>query len=222
MNKDLIIGVVVASVMHFGVLDPFGWTDPREVEEVMELTGVTVVELMEMPEIDPPEPEVIQDGEHSDEAPPEFAPPMQQDLPSIVTVDTPFQQVMAPPPPPSTPTSSGAITVPVNRNIGTGKIANLFDIKDLDQIPQPTYQPAPQYPYEMKRAGVTGRVEVGFIVDTAGSVRDAFVIRSSSPEFEDSALQAIRKWRFRPGKKGGKVVNTRMKQPLAFTLNEGD
>jgi protein TonB len=222
MNKDLIIGVISSIVFHILAIDPQGWFDKKAVEQQEEVVQAAKVELIEMPEIEPPEPEVTEAGDESDEAPPEFAPPMQQDVPSLVTVDTPFQQVMAPPPPPSTPTSAGAITVPVNRNIGTGKIQDLFDIKDLDQIPQATYQPAPQYPYEMKRAGVTGRVEVGFIVDTSGNVRDAYVIKSSSPEFEEAALQAIRKWRFRPGKKGGKVVNTKMKQPLSFTLNEDE
>jgi len=222
MNKDLIIGVVASIFFHLLAIDPQGWFDAKIVEQEEETVVAAKVELIEMPEIEPPEPEISEAGEESDEAPPEFAPPMQQDVPSLVTVDTPFTQVMAPPPPPSTPTSAGAITVPVNRNIGTGKIANLFNIEDLDQVPQATYQPTPQYPYEMKRAGVNGRVEVGFIVDTSGNVRDAFVIKSSSPEFEDSALQAIRKWRFRPGKKGGKVVNTKMKQPLSFTLNENE
>lgn len=222
MNKDLIIGVVTSIAVHVAAIDPWGWFVAKEVVQEEEVVEAAPVELIEMPEIEPLEPEVTEAGDESEEAPPEFAPPMQQDVPSLVTVDTPFQQVMAPPPPPSTPTSAGAITVPVNRNIGTGKIANLFDIKDLDQIPQARFQPAPQYPYEMKRAGVTGRVEVGFIVDTSGNVRDAYVIKSSSPEFEEAALQAIRKWRFTPGKKGGKVVNTKMKQPLSFTLNEND
>lgn len=222
MNKDLIIGVITSIVVHILAIDPAGWFDAKKVVKEEAVVEAAKVELIEMPEIEPPEPEVQTEGDQSDEPPPEFAPPMQQDVPSLVTVDTPFQQVMAPPPPPSTPTSAGAITVPVNRNIGQGKIADLFDIKDLDQIPQARFQPAPQYPYEMKRAGVTGRVEVGFIVDTSGNVRDAYVIKSSSPEFEESALQAIRKWRFTPGKKGGRVVNTKMKQPLSFTLNDND
>ena len=220
MNKDLIIGIVTSVVVHLLAIDPQGWFDAKKVVVEEEVVEAAPVELIEMPEIEPPEPEITDAGEESDEAPPEFAPPMQQDVPSLVTVDTPFQQVMSPPPPPSTPTSAGAITVPVNRNIGQGRIADLFDIKDLDQIPQARFQPAPQYPYEMKRAGVTGRVEVGFIVDTSGNVRDAYVIKSTSPEFEEAALQAIRKWRFTAGKKGGRVVNTKMKQPLSFTLNE--
>ncbi len=222
MNRDLIIGVFTSIAIHVAAIDPFGWFVAEEVVREEVVVEAAKVELIEMPEIEPPEPEITEAGDSSDEAPPEFAPPMQQDVPSLVTVDTPFQQVMAPPPPPSTPTSAGAITVPVNRNIGTGRIENLFDIKDLDQIPQARFQPQPQYPYEMKRAGVTGRVDIGFIVDTSGNVRDAYVIKSSSPEFEESALQAIRKWRFSPGKKGGKVVNTKMRQPLSFTLSDSD
>ncbi len=219
MNRDLIIGLIASFLIHGFVL--FGqYIFPEKEVKVVEAPPPPVVEILEMPDLEPIEPDIVE-GEQTDEPPPEFAPPMQQDVPSIVTVDTPFQQILQPPPPPNMATSSAAITVPVNRNIGSGRIANLFDISDLDQIPQPTYQPPPQYPYEMKRSGTTGTVEVGFIVDTGGNVRDAYIIRSTSPEFEDASLQAIRKWRFRPGKKSGKNVNTKMKQPFSFTLNEG-
>jgi len=33
---------------------------------------------------------------------------------------------------------------------------------------------------------------------------------------------AIQKWKFRPGKKGGKAVNTRMSVPLIFNLKDND
>jgi protein TonB len=70
----------------------------------------------------------------------------------------------------------------------------------------------------MRRAGVTGAVTVVFTVDTEGNVRDAKILRSTQREFEASALQAVLQWKFKPGKRAGRVVNTRMSLPIEFTL----
>jgi protein TonB len=72
----------------------------------------------------------------------------------------------------------------------------------------------------MRRAGITGEVLVEFIVDANGDVRNAYAVRSTQREFETAAVQAVSKWKFRPGKRGGKAVNTRMQQPISFSLNE--
>jgi protein TonB len=72
----------------------------------------------------------------------------------------------------------------------------------------------------MRRAGIAGEVLVDFIVDSNGDVRNAYAVRSSQREFEAAAVQAVSKWKFRPGKKGGRNVNTHMQVPIVFTLNE--
>ena len=72
----------------------------------------------------------------------------------------------------------------------------------------------------MRRAGITGDVLVEFIVDANGDVRNAFAVRSSQREFETAAVQAVSKWKFKPGRKGGRAVNTRMQQPITFSLAE--
>ena len=42
----------------------------------------------------------------------------------------------------------------------------------------------------------------------------------SQREFESAAVQAVSKWKFKPGRKGGRAVNTHMQVPIVFTLNE--
>ena len=96
----------------------------------------------------------------------------------------------------------------------------VFDISMLDQTPVPRLQGRPQYPFEMRRAGIAGEVVVDFIVDTAGDVQNAYAIRSSQREFESAAVTAVGKWKFKPGRKGGKDVPTHMQVPIVFTLNE--
>jgi protein TonB len=101
--------------------------------------------------------------------------------------------------------------------IGHG-LANLFNLADLDQPPLPTVRVSPVYPYEMRRAGVSGEVLVGFIVDSTGQVRDVHAVRSSRREFADEAVRAVLQWKFSPGRRSGVPVNTRMQVPLVFNL----
>ena len=216
MRRDLIIGLLVSFVIHGGVawlgeIKPTA-TKPKPKEEV------PTIQLMEMPKIEPDEPEKVD----TDEAPPkpvDFAPPMQTDVPQIVT-DTSFVQKLQPPPPDGLTINKGAITIPQGQVGGLGKGIEVFDISKLDQAPVAKFQARPQYPFEMRRAGIAGEVLVDFIVDSNGDVRNAYAARSSQREFESAAVQAVSKWKFRPGKKGGRNVNTHMQVPIVFTLNE--
>ena len=72
----------------------------------------------------------------------------------------------------------------------------------------------------MRRAGVSGEVTVAFIVGSSGDVVEAYAVKSTQREFEQPAVQAVLKWKFRPGRKGGRAVNTRMSVPIVFNLNE--
>ena len=98
--------------------------------------------------------------------------------------------------------------------------AEVFDITTLDQTPQAKFQTRPHYPAEMREAGIPGQVVVDFVVDSAGTVQNAYALRSSQREFEAEAVLAVSKWKFIPGKKGGLDVNTHMQVPIVFTLGE--
>jgi protein TonB len=214
MRRDLIIGLIVSLVLHGGIaLIGKPIPKPKKKEE-----AAPTVQLIEMPKVEPDEPEV----KDPDEAPPtpqDFAPPMQTDVPQIVT-DTSFVQQLAPPPPEGLRPNQGVFTIPENRSGGIGKGIEVFDISKLDQIPEPKYRVAPQYPFEMRRAGVAGEVTVDFIVDSNGNVMNAYAFKSSQREFEAAAVLAVGKWKFKPGRKGGRNVNTHMQVPIVFTLNE--
>lgn len=87
-------------------------------------------------------------------------------------------------------------------------------------MPIATHKAPPFYPYALKMSGVQGEVVVQFMVNKNGKVEDPVVIRSSHGGFEEAAIQAILKWKFKPGTKGGKPVATRMQQRLDFNLNK--
>jgi protein TonB len=149
----------------------------------------------------------------------DLAPPMQQDVPQLATPDS-FVQKIQPPPPENVAIAANMNIVPEVRDPNMFRGMKVFDISMLDVTPSAKFQARPQYPFEMRRAGIAGEVVVDFIVDTNGDVQNAFALRSSQREFEAAAVQAVMKWKFKPGRKGGRDVPTHMQVPIVFTLNE--
>jgi len=88
-----------------------------------------------------------------------------------------------------------------------------------DRRPVPEVMANPQYPYEMSRAGIGGRVKVEFVIGPGGGVIEAKILQATHREFEKPALAAVMKWKFKPGMKGGKPVNVRASQVLEFNLD---
>lgn len=221
MRTDLIIGIVVSASVLAGLLLGFNG-HPGAVKHGPAQTDDTL--QIEMPVL-PPEPPETQ---KVDDLPPDedvvqvtFAPPSLVDIPTIAADANTFVQAIQPPPPPGVEQAKGIVTIPPARPAGFGRgLGQIFDISQLDQIPMARLQPQPVYPYEMRRAGITGEVNVGFIVDANGDVRDAYVMNSTHREFEVPAVQAVSKWKFRPGRRGGKAVNTRMSVPIVFSFND--
>ena len=95
--------------------------------------------------------------------------------------------------------------------------SDAFDVADLEKPPEAIAQIAPKYPQELVKARIEGRVTVVFLLDETGKVQDPRVDSSTRPEFEKPALEAIRKWRFRPGQREGQPVKTYLRQPFRFT-----
>jgi len=99
-----------------------------------------------------------------------------------------------------------------------GASDDIFALADLDQAPRIIFQPAPQYPADLKKRKVQGTVYVLFIVDKDGRVQNPKVQKSDNPGFDAPATTAVRKWRFEPGKVSGQPVQFRMRVPITFAL----
>jgi len=93
-----------------------------------------------------------------------------------------------------------------------------FDVADLEKRPEAISQTPPAYPADLRKAKIEGLVMLVFILSEAGRVEDPRVENSSRPEFEKPALEAIRKWRFRPGMKNGEPVRTYIRIPMRFRV----
>ncbi|MFT3784140.1 MAG: energy transducer TonB [Nibricoccus sp.] len=90
----------------------------------------------------------------------------------------------------------------------------------VDINPVPVRTPPPEYPSEMKRAGVVGVVAITIVIDEKGTVASANVAKSTDSGFNAAALAAIKKWTFKPGKKDGVPVKTKVTIPLRFDLDD--
>jgi protein TonB len=92
----------------------------------------------------------------------------------------------------------------------------IFALADLDQAPRAVFQPAPEYPSALRKQKLDGTVHVLFMVDKTGRVESPLVQKSTNPGFEAAALQAVKRWRFEPGKRNGEPVVFRMRVPITF------
>ena len=70
----------------------------------------------------------------------------------------------------------------------------------------------PEYSEEARKAKFQGSVLLSIIVDASGKPRDVRVIRTCGLGLDEKAVEAVMKWRFRPGLKDGKAV------PVAATV----
>ena len=77
----------------------------------------------------------------------------------------------------------------------------------------------PDYPPAERRAGREGTVVVTAVVDKDGQLRDPKVIRSVSPVLDAAAIQAVRRWRYRPARLDDRDVAVYTVVRLAFTLD---
>ena len=75
--------------------------------------------------------------------------------------------------------------------------------------------PRPEYPYEARRAKMTGSGVCVMTVDTStGAVTSATMAQSTgSPVLDNAAISAFRRWRFRPG------TVSRVRTPITFTMS---
>lgn len=101
---------------------------------------------------------------------------------------------------------------------GIGSALDAFDVADLEKRPEAISQVSPAYPPELRKAKIEGTVTLVFLLNESGLVEDPRVESSTHPEFEKPAVDALRKWRFRPGMREGQAVKTFMRLPMRFRI----
>jgi protein TonB len=219
----LTAAIVISISLHAGLLLGFG--PPKKKTAVVEEDKVPVIRLAipEIKELEEPEPAPID----SDAPPPDLGilVPMQADVPQLAKPSDFVQQInfasLLEQPDFS---KLNVYAVPENIRSSGSKLAEqfgkIFNLSDLDRVPEPVLQPAPVFPVAMRREALSAKVIVEFIVDVNGRVLDPVIVETTHHGFDDAALAGVSRWKFRAGMKGGRRVNTRMRVPIIFKIND--
>jgi|694.fasta_scaffold06370_7 protein TonB len=92
---------------------------------------------------------------------------------------------------------------------------------EMDSAPVPTRKTPPVYPSSLLGKGIGGRVLVTCVVDASGKVVSTAIKQSSGhPDLDKAAINAVNKWAFRPGTKGGKKVKSTCVVPFTFEVKK--
>lgn len=80
--------------------------------------------------------------------------------------------------------------------------------------------PAPLYPAQSRRLRETGVVILEVLVKADGSLGDLRLKTSSGYDrLDESALRAVKSWRFVPAKRGNEAIDFWYELPIEFSLN---
>ena len=106
---------------------------------------------------------------------------------------------------------------------GTGPVTGeVFLEAQLDDPVQAISIPTPRYPPVLQSAGIAGRVELQYVVDTTGHAEpNSFkVLKTSHPAFVEPAKEAITKGVFKPAKFKGTPVRQLVQQAISFKVGQ--
>ena len=103
-------------------------------------------------------------------------------------------------------------------HLSPDSLRSVFRTVEVDELPELVEEIHPRYPSELRRAGVSGLVQVQYVVGSDGRVdeRAIRVLASSHPAFLLAALQALRDSRFRPARRGGRPTAVLVQQTFRF------
>jgi len=222
MKRHFALPVALAAVFHTALL--FGFRTPHAVANTATPGRSTPTPTPQPPvevTLDPPKseapPEEVAVAKGSSETPrPELPEPPSQDSSMRPTMELPRAKPSVAVGPQKFDLSPPGVPDGRGPGLSEGPIGAAL----LDDPPRARLQASPQYPFEAKRGGLTGTVNVEFTVDENGFVLAPRVVHSSDRIFEDATLRAVAKWRFEPGKRNGRVVRFRMAVPVVFALDE--
>jgi len=85
-------------------------------------------------------------------------------------------------------------------------------------LPEPIYREKPQYTQEAMAAQIEGAVLLEVVVMPDGSTGSISVVKSLDPGLDRQAIDALKRWTWKPGTRGGEPSQVSVQVQLAFTL----
>jgi periplasmic protein TonB len=101
---------------------------------------------------------------------------------------------------------------------GGGMGGGAFRIGGGVSAPVPIFKVEPEYSEEARKAKFQGTVLLAIVVDTDGKTRDVRILRPLGMGLDEKAIEAVMKWRFRPGYKDGRPVPVQANVEVNFRL----
>jgi TonB family protein len=116
------------------------------------------------------------------------------------------------------PGSSPSLPGSLIGGAGPAAAGGLWTADSVDDPVEVIEQPSPRYPPILAQAGVAGRVELEYVVDTLGRAEPGSLhaVSSTRPEFEAAARAAVLGSRYRPARVHGQQVRQVVRQVLSF------
>ncbi|HWN75491.1 MAG TPA: energy transducer TonB [Candidatus Udaeobacter sp.] len=124
---------------------------------------------------------------------------------------------------PPTPGVEGGILPPTSRPAApreenTPAIKERLRVSEMQQMAQLTTRVEPRYPPIAIQIHREGRVELHALISTEGRIESLEVI-SGDPLFIQSALAAVREWRYRPTILNGRHIEVDTRITVIYTLS---
>ena len=91
---------------------------------------------------------------------------------------------------------------------GGGAGGGVYRVGGGVSAPKEIYSPEPEYSEEARKVKHMGVVVLRLVVGPDGVPRDIHVVRTLGLGLDEKAIEAVKMWRFEPGKKDGKPVAT--------------
>lgn len=133
-------------------------------------------------------------------------------------------------PPSNGPGSGGGIGSGSGGGVGSGKGGGfgpgegggvgggVFRVGGGVSAPQLVYKVEPEYSEEARKAKYQGTVVLYVEVDPSGRPKNLRVIKSLGLGLDEKAIEAVNKWKFRPGLKDGRPVTVAAQIEVNFRL----
>ncbi len=99
---------------------------------------------------------------------------------------------------------------------------SLFAADDEVDPPRLTRPVEPNYPSDLRDAGVEGQVDVHFVVDRYGAAKDPEIRYATHKEFGEAVKAVVPRWRFSPARRDGLPVEQRVRMPVLFVVRQND
>lgn len=181
---------------------------------------------------EPPKPRAVAAPKVEEPAPQLVAPvpaPTTTPTPAPVPLDTEpapaatLPAISEPAPGPPAPASSGnTVPLPASAPIVASKPSTAPpDGVTRTARPQGGYQVRPAYPSTPRRLGIQGTTMLRVHVLADGRIGDVLVEHSAGhPDLDQAAMEAVRRWRFDPARRGADAVAMWVLLPVEFRLTQ--